>query len=178
MADKIETIGNSDSGATFGVHDAGAGTFILQTWEMSGGTSTGTTTVVPSGTQTVAQTTGNWNDNIVQWNGTAAAAGPGLFSGGSPRVVQAVAGTLNISQVAVTTATTSLVASNTSRMKVTVINQGTTNVFLGTSTGVTTANGAMLAGIAGYQIGVRASSALWAVAASGTATVAVVEEVG
>jgi hypothetical protein len=72
-------------------------------------------------------------------------------------------------------ATSTLVcAARTGRRSVTVEQLGTTAVYIG-ATGVTSATGALLPGVAGSSITLSVTGAIYGIAASGTQAVAVIE---
>jgi len=73
-------------------------------------------------------------------------------------------------QVAVAATPTLLAAARTQRQAVTVINSGTTPLYLG-GAGVTAATGVMLPGVAGASITLAFTGDLYAVTASGTQAV-------
>lgn len=78
-------------------------------------------------------------------------------------------------QVSVTTSSASLVASRATRRSVTIVNHGTTAVYLKGGT-VTTSNGVLLPGVIGAAITFNTTSAIHGIVASGTQTVSYVEE--
>jgi hypothetical protein len=73
-------------------------------------------------------------------------------------------------QVSVTTTPTVLALARTQRQSVTVINSGTTPIYLG-GAGVTAATGVMLPGVAGASITIAFTGDLYAVTASGAQAV-------
>jgi hypothetical protein len=85
---------------------------------------------------------------------------------GSPSIATA--------QVTVTTGNITVCAARAGLFAVTVINHGTTDVFLGI-TGVTTANGAKLKGTDGASITFPTSAAIFGTVSSGTQAVSVLE---
>lgn len=115
-------------------------------------------------------------NNVAQWAGVAAAAGTGNIGTGTPRVVQGTGSSINTGQISVGASSTLILAANTSRIAITVINNGTTNVFIGL-TGVATTTGHLLVGIAGYPMKIRSSAAIYGIAASGSQSVSYLEEV-
>lgn len=91
------------------------------------------------------------------------------------RVLEA-ADNLTTSQVTVdASGTTLLVAPRKSRAGVIITNLGTVDVFIGPASGVTTANGDLLAGIKGSFVTVPYNGALYGVVAVGTQAVSVME---
>jgi len=77
-------------------------------------------------------------------------------------------------QVSVTNAATQLVAARAGRQGVVVTNLGTTPVYLGGS-GVTTATGAFLPGVAGASKTIPAATAVYGIVGTGTQNVSVEE---
>ncbi len=95
--------------------------------------------------------------------------------GGSTNIpaagVQAIApANLAPFQASVTTTPTALALARTQRQFVTVINSGTTPIYLGAAN-VTAATGVMLPGVAGASITIAFTGDLYAVTASGTQAV-------
>jgi hypothetical protein len=78
-------------------------------------------------------------------------------------------------QVTVTTTAATIVAARASRRSVTLINLGTTDVYIGIAT-VTTANGFLLLGVAGAAVTLFTTAAIQGIVASGTQAVAFFEE--
>lgn len=87
------------------------------------------------------------------------------------------AGQLGTGQVSVAaTAGGTLICSATStRRRLTIINHGTTAVYIGL-TGVTTATGALLPGAVGANLTINVNVPVYGITASGTATVSFIEE--
>lgn len=77
-------------------------------------------------------------------------------------------------QVTVATTATQIVAARTGRSSVTIVNDGTVDVFLGGST-VTTTTGELLAGVKGQTLTLNTSAAVYGIVATGTETVTYVE---
>lgn len=130
----------------------------------------GTTTSVPSGTQVVS--------------GTVAATqstSPWVVSQGTASNLKAlvnIGSTFNTGQVTVGTATgTTILASNTARIKLTLINTGTNAAYIGTATTVASTSGQLLAGIIGYPMATRSTSAVCGIASASTVTITYLEEV-
>lgn len=130
----------------------------------------GTVTVTPSGTQTVT--------------GTVAATqstSPWVVSQGTATNLKTLANigsTFNTGQVTVGTATgTTILASNAARIKIVLINNGTNVAYIGTATTVASTSGQYLAGIAGYPISIRSTSAVCGIGVGGSAVISYLEEV-
>lgn len=85
-------------------------------------------------------------------------------------------GTLATNQVSVTTTATQIVASRSGRRSVTVIQHGSTAVYLGPTSGVTTSNGILLIGTAGAAVTFEYSGAVYGIVSSGSVTVGYAEE--
>lgn len=105
---------------------------------------------------------------------------PTLTAAGSLWVGEkAAAGTPTYGQVSVDTTATGvqIKASNTLRRRITVINHGTTAVYIGFDTSVTSSNGALLAGVAGAQLTFYTTAQVRGITASGSQTVSYYEEV-
>lgn len=88
-------------------------------------------------------------------------------------------GAANIANAQATADTTSggvtLVASRATRRSVTIVNMGTTAVYLGTGT-VSTANGFLLPGVVGAAVTFNVTAAVKGIVASGSQAVGVLEE--
>lgn len=80
---------------------------------------------------------------------------------GNVQTKRAVGGTGNTGQLAVTTSAQSLIAANPNRLSVAVTNFGTTTIYIGTGSGVTTANGYPIA--AGSSVEFFLSNQLWVI---------------
>lgn len=80
------------------------------------------------------------------------------------------ASTATINQVSVTAVATQIVAANTARQSLTIVNQSSTDAYIGTSASVTTANGLLLAAGASAVM-LRYTGAVFGITASGTATI-------
>ena len=105
------------------------------------------------------------------------AAGVQAPAGTSADPISAVdrgAASIATAQVSVTTASTLIAALRAGRSNITIINLGTTAVFIGV-TGVTTATGLLLAGVVGASITIPTSAAIYGIVASGTQSVSVLE---
>lgn len=81
---------------------------------------------------------------------------------------------LATAQVSVAATATLIVAARTGRKEVTIVNHGTTAVYLGPS-GVATTTGQLLAGVAGEGITYSGGAAVYGIAATGSQTVSVAE---
>lgn len=84
--------------------------------------------------------------------------------------------TIAVNQVSVAATATQIVASRTGRRSVTVVMHGSTNIFIGPTSGVTTSNGLLLIGTAGAAVTFEYTGALYGIAATGSVTVSYVEE--
>lgn len=78
-------------------------------------------------------------------------------------------------QVSVTSTAVQIVPANPARSAVTIINNGTTAVYIGASSGVTTATGAELVGTAGMQITLPTTAAVYGIVASTAQVVSFIE---
>ncbi len=79
------------------------------------------------------------------------------------------------SQISIGTTPTLIVNTNNSRLKITIINTTTANIWLGNSS-VNTANGQLLAGIVGYPASIRTTAPLFGIIGSGNQLVSYLEE--
>lgn len=107
----------------------------------------------------------------------ATAQGPGGPPAQQPVVVTAPAGTPNAGQVTVAASATLVRAANPNRSTITVVNHGTTNVFVAFTNGVTTLNAPMLVGVPGSTLVFSVRTDIWAISASGTQIVGWYEEI-
>lgn len=82
-----------------------------------------------------------------------------------------MASSFGTNQVTVGATATLIVNQNTGRKTVVITNLGTTDVWLGSSNGVTTSNGQLLPGTKGASISIPSTSAVWGIATSGTQAV-------
>ena len=114
--------------------------------------------------------------NVDQIAGQAPALNAGTSSAGTPRVVQASAAVLNVTQPSVLVSSTLVIAANANRIKVRIINTTTNPLWIGPTNPATVGNGAYIPGIAGYPWTTRYEGALYAIATGGTALVTVDEE--
>lgn len=112
-----------------------------------------------SGTVAVTQSTNPWVVN----------------GSGFVQPVTRVGATMNTNQVTVGSTSTLILAANTNRKRLILINMGTTNVFLG-NVGVTIGTGQLLLGIAGYVIPLYFTGAVYGIVGTGTQTIAYLEE--
>ena len=78
-------------------------------------------------------------------------------------------------QVSVANTETLIVAANPTRRAVIITNLGTTAVYLGNSTGVTTGNGDLLPGIVGASVTIPTTAAIYGIAATGSQSVSFLE---
>lgn len=86
-----------------------------------------------------------------------------------------VGGTMNTGQVSIASTSTLILAANSNRKRLVLINMGTTNVFVG-NIGVTIGTGQLLLGIAGYVIPLYFTGAVYGIVGTGTQTIAYLEE--
>jgi hypothetical protein len=103
------------------------------------------------------------NPITAQTMSVKAASTPALPADMAAVVTTQRASTLNTGQVSVGNTPTLIIAANTSRKRITIVNLGTTNVFIGGS-GVTTTTGQLLQGLAGYPLTLYCTSAIYGVA--------------
>lgn len=81
---------------------------------------------------------------------------------------------LSTSQVSVTSTAVLLAAANKgNRQHITIVNDGTTDVWIGNSSSVTTTTGVLLAGIKGQTLTLYTSDAVYGIVASTAQTVSV-----
>ena len=85
-------------------------------------------------------------------------------------------GTFATAQVSVSTTATLIVAARAGRRSVTIMQHGTTAVYLGPANTVTTSNGMLLLGTAGTAITTDYSGNVYGIVGSGTDTVSYAEE--
>lgn len=105
----------------------------------------------------------------------AADAGAGAPSASTIRTVAASGSNLATSQVSCGSTATSALSSRGARLLVSATNTTTTSIYVGPSSGVTTSNGQLLAGIVGASLTFPTTSALYCIVASGTATITLTE---
>ncbi len=79
-------------------------------------------------------------------------------------------------QVSVANTATQIVAARATRREVLIVQGGTTDVYIGYSSGVTTATGVLLPGSAGAALTLKTTSAVYGIVASGTDSVCYAEE--
>ncbi len=79
------------------------------------------------------------------------------------------------SQVAVTGAATQIVAVNSARSGILLVNLGTTDVWIGPDNTVTTSNGQLLAGTKGTAIGFSTTGTVYGITSGASQTVGVLE---
>lgn len=85
-------------------------------------------------------------------------------------------GNLATNQVSVASTATLIAAARTTRADVTIVNGGTTDVYLGNSSSVTTATGILLIGVKGAAITLDVTSDVYGIVATGSQTVSYAEE--
>jgi hypothetical protein len=100
---------------------------------------------------------------------------------GSPPAQQVVipaapAGTPAFGQITVATTATLIRSTNANRSAIVVVNHGSTNVFIGFTSAVTTTTGVLLAGIPGQTLAIQTRSDIYGIVASGTQAVGFYEE--
>jgi hypothetical protein len=79
------------------------------------------------------------------------------------------------SQVSVTGTATQLVAVNSARSGLLLVNFGSTDVYIGPDNTVTTSNGQLLAGTKGTAIGFATTGTVYAITGGGTQTIGILE---
>ena len=84
-------------------------------------------------------------------------------------------GSLSVGQVFVANTATLILGANANRMRLIIIQTGTTAVYIGGS-GVATNTGQYMVGIAGYPISIRTTAAVYGIVSTGTQTVTYMEE--
>jgi hypothetical protein len=102
------------------------------------------------------------------------ALGGAAISQGNPVATTESYASLATGQISVTTSATQIVPARAGRKEVTIVNHTTTAVYIGGS-GVSVANGLLLAGVQGQGITVTGGAAVYAIAASGSGTVSFLE---
>jgi len=110
----------------------------------------------------------------------ASALAQGPTPGGPPAqqtvIPAAPSGTPAAGTVTVAASATLIRAANAKRSTITVVNHGTTNVFINFTSAVTTANSPMLVGVPGSTLVFSVRSDIWAISAAGTQVVGWYEE--
>lgn len=138
-----------------------------------------------------ASSTGIVQEAVALWNGATYDRWYGDKTNGAWVNVKALpalpAGTNNVgfvsetyanlatAQVSVGATATLIVAARAGRKEVTIVNHGTTALYLGSSSGVTTSTGQLLAGVAGEGITYSGGAAIYGITASGSQTVSAAE---
>lgn len=122
---------------------------------------------------TLASTTVTGNVTVVQPTGTNLHTIVDNFPAVQP--ITRVGATLNTNQISIGSTSTLIIAANTNRKRLVLINMGTTNVFIG-NIGVTIGTGQLLLGIAGYVIPLYFTGAVYGIVGTGTQTIAYLEE--
>lgn len=89
--------------------------------------------------------------------------------------IKQVGSAFSTGQVSIATTATQIVAANSNRARLVIVQHGTTDVYLGGS-GVTTGNGALLKGVAGNQFAVRSTAAVYGIVGTGTQSISYIEE--
>ena len=87
----------------------------------------------------------------------------------------ALAGFFLHGQVTIATTATKIVDAHLTRRAVVIVNEGTTDVRVGNSSGVLTTTGALLTGTKGAQLTIEGSGAVWAIVGTGTQAVSYIE---
>lgn len=78
-------------------------------------------------------------------------------------------------QVSIASTATQIVAARSPRRSVLVINHGTTDVYIGFTSGVTTATGILLTGTKGASLSIPSNTTIYGITASGTQTISYAE---
>ena len=78
----------------------------------------------------------------------------------------------NTNQVSVGATATLIVAQNTGRHAVLIVNLGTTAIYVGPNDGVTAANGMILPGVVGAALSIPSASAIWGISSGSSQSVA------
>lgn len=134
-----------------------------------------TITVLPGGTA------GTPNANVMTVQGTTnmvavSVAQSGVTTQATPWTTKQIGSGFSTAQVSVTSAITLIAATNTNRMRLTITNAGSTDIFLGSGNSLTVANGQLLLGVKGYPYLVRSTAPVYGVGYSGSNTVSYMEE--
>lgn len=121
-------------------------------------------------------TTQNSADPVFLVNATTGAPyTAGVGSSAAPSISQVQgAGAMAAGQISVATTSTLIAAARSTRNTITVVNHGTTPVYLG-NTGVTTGTGFLLPGVLGASMSIETTAALYGVVGTGTQTVSYLE---
>lgn len=85
------------------------------------------------------------------------------------------AGGFDAAQVSVGTTATLIAARRAGRHRITLVNHGTTPVYVGHDGSVTTTTGALLAGVAGQTLDIDTQGAVYGIVGTGTETVSAIE---
>lgn len=85
------------------------------------------------------------------------------------------AGNIVTNQVSVGASATLICANRNARMALTIVNNGSTAVYLGADTNVLTTTGVLLPGTVGASFTFDGSAAVWGITAGGSVTVSYVE---
>lgn len=121
-------------------------------------------------TMTYAVAVGDVNDDRLTVSGTLNVTS----TTAAPVINVATTGAATTSQVSVTTTATSIVAANSVRGAVTIRNQGATDMFIGSSSGVTTLNGLLVK--AGESFSTTTRGAIFGIVGAGSTTVGTWDE--
>jgi hypothetical protein len=89
--------------------------------------------------------------------------------------VGAVAGAFATGQASIADTATLIAAANANRLRLVIVMHGTTDVYVGAS-GLSTATGQLLKGVAGNQLVIKHNQAVYGIVASGSQTVSYLEE--
>jgi hypothetical protein len=112
---------------------------------------------------------------------SAPLAGAQPAPGGAPAqqvvIPAAPAGIPAYNQITIATTATLIRSTNANRSAIVVVNHGSTNVFIGFNSAVTTSTGIMLVGIPGSSLTFQTRSDIYGIAASGTQAIGFYEEV-
>jgi hypothetical protein len=82
-----------------------------------------------------------------------------------------MASSFNTNQISVGAVATLIVAQNTGRKTVVITNLGTTAVYLGANSGVTSSTGQILPGVVGASISIPQTGPVWGITAGGSQSV-------
>src|SRR3990167_5421530 len=144
-------------------------------WIVNVANTGGVFNIVNSAGWVVAQANTSPNVNLTQIIGNAPLMGIGNSGSGSFRFTPVTATSITSGQVFCGSAATLIIAQNSSRLKVTIINNGTGIIYLGNAN-ITVGNGQYMPGIAGYPIPLRTSAAIYGITVSTALLVSYLEE--
>jgi hypothetical protein len=117
---------------------------------------------------------------VVAWIPASGQPQPGGPPPEQTVISAATSGTPAVGQISVASTATLIKAATATRSTIVLVNHGSTNVFIGFTTGVTTSGatgGAMLVGIPGSTLTFQTRSAIYGIAATGTQIVGFYEEI-